>query len=229
MNAQTESATSIEIRMSAGLYADECDTQGIPFSREVSSQLTIKGAGYDRTVIDCGSKGRVLDIHLAILAESILSLDGLAIRNGYSTDSGGAVSVRGGAIFVKGCSFENSASLANGDPDIVHGGGAIYSVSASMFMVSNSTFVNCSAPNASGGAILVTGPGPTVNKTTAQHFDPHMGVLTTGTPAARSFNVSSSLFVGCKAAVAGGAVAVETVLTDIRAGMSPWNPVLFER
>jgi hypothetical protein len=214
-----KTASFVEIHMSAGLYADDCSEQGILFS----TPLSIKGAGFGATVIDCGNKGRVLNGQLkrAGLAPAF-SLAELTIRNGYSVGSGGAILVEGGIIMIEKCSFENCSSDSIGDPAIVHGGGAICSVSASMFVVNNSTFMNCSAKSASGGAILVTG-GPSQSNTTQVSFP-----IPTETLATRSFRVSSSVFLGCKAAVAGGAVAVESILVDIRAGLKPWSPVVFE-
>ncbi len=83
-----------------------------PGNKEISTRgkaITLRGAGPDRTIIDCQRSGRAFDLFQAGGASTVI--EGLTIRNarpGSSQD--GAICVRRSSPTIRNCVIENSAS-----------------------------------------------------------------------------------------------------------------------
>jgi hypothetical protein len=162
---------SLKLVVIPGLYLGECSTHGIELT--VPTEI-MKSEGPGTITIDCESKGKAFTFIPATVSNSTLNsrltlvLDGLTIQNAFSTTSGGAVYVECCALIVRGSRFEHARSLVKFGTSPYEGGGAIYVRKLLRLDVTDSSFLNCSTPNANGGAIWVAQAAGTYTVTQGQ-------------------------------------------------------------
>ena len=157
----------------AGEYRDECVRDGISISTELSIVAldTTYHTDSGEVIVNCKENGRFITFK-PTNSSTLLTLNGLHIKNARGTGPGGALLVESGAISIISCWFENTISVVDDRSKSsvgTSGGGAIavITTSPSSVMVHNSKFENCST-NSAGGAILVavSSPSPPAVQTT---------------------------------------------------------------
>ena len=103
----------------------------------IQRDITIIGVGMGETVIDANSSRRIFHV----TNNSVLTLDGLTLREAYTTSPGGAVYAPTGSVYAYRVHFDSNTAST---------GGAIYANSVRAFA---SEFSNNTATNGDGGAI----------------------------------------------------------------------------
>jgi Chlamydia polymorphic membrane protein (Chlamydia_PMP) repeat len=142
----------------------------IPITSEKIIAINTAIDGFNLTTLDGGSATRFFQVKPGIG----LTLNNLALTNGYSAAQGGAIHSGGyqnTALTINHCSFANNVSGQPGQA----GGGAIYSAVGSL-TVTNSSFTNNKA--SMGGAIRILGSNLTVIGSTFtgnKAIDPTLG------------------------------------------------------
>jgi hypothetical protein len=184
--------------MAPGEYFHDCSPEGTLVHR-LGSLSIIGGDGI--TAIDCRGQGKVLNVNT--MGEIDVMLSRLTFRHGSSRSNGGAVSVVKGGLSMQHCVFDDIESLAsslNAGSSIValssQGGGAVFISEATTLHIVNTSFLNCRAPNGSGGAILVRSKAG---------------------PRAQQITVRQGRFARCAAGTSGGAVSQVDMLGGPRA------------
>jgi hypothetical protein len=147
---------SLVLEVMPGLFLGECSASGIKLT--VPTQIRNSARESGTVTIDCEGKGRAFSFFPATSyskINSLLVLVGLTIQNTVSETSGGAVYVECCALIVRGSHFEHTRSLVKFGTSPYQGGGAIFVAKLLRLVITDSLFVNCSAPNANGGGIWV--------------------------------------------------------------------------
>jgi hypothetical protein len=116
----------------------------------INDSVTITGNGAANTIIDARQNS---EIFLIKFNNYIVTLDGLTLENGTSTDGGGAISSEGAALTVANCNLSGNSTVG----DYSHGG-AIWFYGGTL-NVTNSILSGNSTRglNAVGGAIFFDG------------------------------------------------------------------------
>ena len=157
--------TGTIIHLSEGTF-DEVNDRNI----NIAKDLTIQGAGKDKTFIDAEGFSRVFRIDNG----NTVTIKDVTFLNGDSS-KGGAIKVRpgatlnlincnfigntaeeGGAIYNFGTTTATNCLFKNNVAEGEDSGGAIYSICGSTLTVTGSTFQGNSAADGHGGAIFVT-------------------------------------------------------------------------
>ncbi|MFQ5487653.1 MAG: choice-of-anchor Q domain-containing protein, partial [Gammaproteobacteria bacterium] len=117
---------------------------------DILEDLTITGEGSTGTIIDGGGMDRIFQV----FAGTTVTLDGLALQNGKSNNSGGAIASDGN-LTIRNAILRNNSTLSP-----TQGGGAIYSSSSltmeQVILQNNNTAAN-------GGAINLTSGNSTIS------------------------------------------------------------------
>lgn len=120
---------------------------------DIKSQITIKGASADTTIIDGGGIDRVFDIH-----SGMLSLTKLTVQNGTSpTDNGGGIYVHAGTLKTKLTRISSNATSPS--PDHPSNGGGIYNKGTTLLvqtLVTGNVGWSGSAIENDGGRLEIT-------------------------------------------------------------------------
>jgi len=116
---------------------------------DVAGDVTLLGAGAKGTIIDANHGDRVLEVLAPFSAE----IQGVTLRNGHATGSGGAVA-NGGTLKLERCEVRDSTA------DL--GGGGIYSTGT--LAVTASTIAGNTA-GGNGGGVLAGGEADLTNVT----------------------------------------------------------------
>lgn len=174
-------------------YERECSTTG----QLISGSLAVVGTNFalrssirptkTNTVLGCAQKSPtvpVIDclgitnrvfVFQPLSSSSTLSLTNLAFVNAASI-GGSALHSIGGSVEIKSCYFQDMHATQNG--------GAIQIEDATDFGLIDSKFCRCSAPNGSGGAVLLS-------------------------QMLGTYSISGSSFSDCSAGLAGGALQAQ--------------------
>ncbi len=141
------------VNLSAGTYAVG---SVVTYSSAEGRALTLSGAGPAATVLDGGLATQVLDL-TALAPGANLALAHLALRNGRSAGSGGALSAETDAasITLLDCVLEDNATTG---ADSVGGGASLVSASGDI-TVSGSAFRRNASTGNVGGLYAATGDG----------------------------------------------------------------------
>ncbi len=166
---------------------------------DVTSTLTIVGAGQSTTIIDGGALDRIFEV----ISGGNLSISGVTIRNGSvpstSTDFGGGIANRGTLTLT-----DSTVSGSSGGS-----GGGLYISSSATATVTGSTITGNTASFAVGGGILSFGAVTFQNSTISNNTAPTGGGLywafTSGVVA-----VTDSTISGNTATTRGGGLANQT-------------------
>ena len=171
------------------------------------SNVTIRAQNSDKVTIDCVSQYQ----HFNIIAVNV-SVQGIALINGFSTKSGGCVSGNVSGISFKMCRLENCATLGNG------GGmwlGPMAAITLQSLTIQSSTAIN-------GGAIYASSAS---SVTILEHFmirlnsaSGYGGGLYIGASTVVKFNVTDSMFFSNTASVRGGAFYAYTLSNIVLSG-----------
>ncbi len=112
---------------------------------DLTSNITINGAGASTTIIDGGALDRVFHV----TGTFTVNISGVTVRNGNASgaDDGGGIFNPVGTVTIMNCTFSGNSS-ADGGGGIFNNGGDL--------TITNSTFSGNSAPNG-GGIFNLTG------------------------------------------------------------------------
>jgi CSLREA domain-containing protein len=143
---------------------------------DITSNLTINGAGLATTIIDGGGIDRVIEVHpgatvqinnvtvqngnrSGVLNRGILTINNSTVtNNSIATFGGGGIyNVATGTLTVNDSTVSNNNATS---PDLSHGGGGIYSDSGGPVTI-NRTTISGNTTTGRGGGIL--GQDPTIN------------------------------------------------------------------
>ena len=163
--------------VSAGVFQGsgnvDLDTEG--------KAITIQGAGYLSTIIDCEGRARGFTFHCGETATTIVK--SLTIKRGYN-DIGGAVSVLNSSPVFSSCSIEDCTAdtggavyISGGSPGFIStifrrnnanlSGGGLYADSASLTLTA-CTF-DGNGTKGAGGAVIMNGGSSEVDSTAFQN------------------------------------------------------------
>lgn len=121
---------------------------------KIKDDITIEGLGADQLTIDAGGRSRIFYAvgRLSAGRTTDVTMQGLTLTGGFSSDSGGAIFVGHHYYSDLNLTISDSIVTQNRADD---NGGAIYSEkSHNPIVVRNSTFSENSVKNGSGGAIF---------------------------------------------------------------------------
>jgi len=104
------------------------------------SGMLVGLSGPDSTFIDGGGQNKIMEI-----SDGDWMMGGFTFANGYTSGSGGAVSIYNGSLFMGGSMFMNNTAEY---------GGALEAINADVF-IDSSRFIGNSANGGSGGALRV--------------------------------------------------------------------------
>ncbi len=131
--AVTKASDGDSIEIAAGTYAE--------YGLEISKDLSISGAGADTTVVDGGGNGRVLE------TDADISISGLRIQNGQTSDSGDLFATSGAGI--KNSGNLTLTEVVVSDNNAGHSGGGIFNT-GNLYLTGTQILSN-TATNMGGG------------------------------------------------------------------------------
>ncbi|NTU72962.1 CSLREA domain-containing protein [Candidatus Roizmanbacteria bacterium] len=165
---------------------------------DVKVSMVIKGVGAGQTIIDGNGKSRVF--HLQNGADTTVTLKGMSIQNGLSTEDSGGVKLSGaGAVLLDSVAIKNNTAKTYG--------GALYNFVANL-SISNSTISGNTAIQGSGA--IHNGATLTISDTTIEGNKSQASVGAIGSYSAGSISIGNTKIINNTATGDVGGVILAT-------------------